>query len=60
MFLSRIKRNFSGFLLCRQGGDADTNGAVAGALLGCKLGTSALPPSWLSELKRTKTGLITT
>ena len=51
MFLSRIKRNFSVFLLCRQGGDADTNGAVAGALLGCKLGTSALPPSWLNELK---------
>lgn len=34
-----------------EGGDADTNGAVAGALLGCKLGTSALPPSWLNELK---------
>lgn len=34
-----------------EGGDADTNGAVAGALLGCKLGASALPPSWLHGLK---------
>ena len=34
-----------------QGGDADTNGAVAGALLGCKLGSSALPPTWLKGLK---------
>ena len=25
------------------GGDADTNGAVAGALLGCRLGFSQLP-----------------
>ena len=36
---------------CFQGGDADTNGAVAGALLGCKLGASALPATWLNELK---------
>ncbi|KAM7442120.1 hypothetical protein ABFA07_008860 [Porites harrisoni] len=34
-----------------EGGDADTNGAVAGALLGCKLGSSALPPTWLKGLK---------
>ncbi|XP_046563667.1 uncharacterized protein LOC124272507 isoform X1 [Haliotis rubra] len=34
-----------------EGGDADTNGAVAGALLGCKLGMSALPVSWVSKLK---------
>ena len=37
------------FLL--QAGDADTNGAVAGALLGCKLGASKLPDSWLNGLK---------
>ena len=30
-----------------EAGDADTNGAVAGALLGCKLGFSGLPKSWL-------------
>ncbi|XP_071082038.1 uncharacterized protein YegU-like [Haliotis cracherodii] len=34
-----------------EGGDADTNGAVAGALLGCKLGMSGLPVSWVSKLK---------
>ncbi|XP_067683812.1 ADP-ribosyl-[dinitrogen reductase] glycohydrolase-like [Haliotis asinina] len=33
-----------------EGGDADTNGAVAGALLGCKLGMPALPVSWVSKL----------
>ncbi|XP_022104915.1 uncharacterized protein LOC110986914 isoform X2 [Acanthaster planci] len=34
-----------------EGGDADTNGAVAGALLGCKLGYCKLPSSWKNELK---------
>uniref|UniRef100_K1R3A1 Uncharacterized protein n=1 Tax=Magallana gigas TaxID=29159 RepID=K1R3A1_MAGGI len=29
-----------------QGGDADTNACVAGALLGCKLGLAAIPSSW--------------
>ena len=33
--------------LVKQAGDADTNGAVAGALLGCRLGYDALPESWL-------------
>ncbi|KAL3868594.1 hypothetical protein ACJMK2_041395 [Sinanodonta woodiana] len=33
-------------------GDADTNGAVAGALLGCKLGHfEKIPNTWLSNLK---------
>lgn len=27
--------------------DSDTNAAVAGALLGCKLGYSKLPQDWL-------------
>ena len=39
------------FLLILQAGDADTNGAVAGALLGCKLGASELPDSWRDGLK---------
>jgi len=33
-----------------EAGDSDTNGAVAGALLGCKLGYSGLPKHWLSGL----------
>lgn len=33
-----------------EGGDADTNGAVAGALLGCKLGVDKLPGSWVGHL----------
>lgn len=32
------------------GGDTDTNGAVAGALLGARDGAAALPPSWLDRL----------
>lgn len=33
-----------------EAGDADTNGAVAGALLGCKLGAKKLPSSWVDGL----------
>eukprot|EP00435_Cladocopium_sp_Y103_P025113 s653_g6.t1 len=36
--------------LAMAAGDADTNGAVAGALLGCALGRKALPELWLSQL----------
>lgn len=32
------------------GGDTDTNGAVAGALMGAAVGMSALPASWLDRL----------
>ena len=36
----------------QQGGDADTNAAVAGALLGCKLGSrDHMPETWLHQLK---------
>lgn len=35
------------------GGDADTNAAVAGALLGAKFGSSQIPARWLGELLRT-------
>jgi ADP-ribosyl-[dinitrogen reductase] hydrolase len=34
------------------GGDTDTNGAVAGALLGARFGTAAIPERWLSVLER--------
>ncbi|XP_077984457.1 ADP-ribosylarginine hydrolase Tri1-like [Glandiceps talaboti] len=37
-----------------EAGDADTNGAVAGALLGCKLGYDKIPPSWRDELLHKK------
>eukprot|EP00026_Physarum_polycephalum_P002884 Phypoly_transcript_02893.p1 GENE.Phypoly_transcript_02893~~Phypoly_transcript_02893.p1 ORF type:complete len:395 (+),score=66.58 Phypoly_transcript_02893:1362-2546(+) len=37
--------------LVMEGGDSDTNAAVAGALLGCKIGYSKLPQDWLSGLK---------
>jgi ADP-ribosylglycohydrolase len=36
--------------LAREGGDADTNGAVCGALHGVRLGYSRLPPAWLRAL----------
>lgn len=36
--------------LVMRGGDADTNATVAGAVLGCKLGYSHLPPDWLDGL----------
>src|SRR5436305_8185076 len=32
------------------GGDADTNGAVAGALLGARFGASQIPSRWLDGL----------
>ena len=35
----------------RLGGDADTNGAVAGALLGARFGAGGIPSWWLSDLK---------
>lgn len=36
------------------GGDADTNGAVAGALLGARFGVSKIPSSWLESLDDTE------
>ena len=34
-----------------RGGDTDTNGCVAGALLGAKLGKNQVPDRWLSKLQ---------
>eukprot|EP00005_Dracoamoeba_jomungandri_P002221 CAMPEP_0174257578 /NCGR_PEP_ID=MMETSP0439-20130205/6701_1 /TAXON_ID=0 /ORGANISM="Stereomyxa ramosa, Strain Chinc5" /LENGTH=404 /DNA_ID=CAMNT_0015340731 /DNA_START=1201 /DNA_END=2415 /DNA_ORIENTATION=+ len=36
--------------ILREGGDADTNGAVAGALMGAKLGFTGLPFDWVDNL----------
>jgi len=36
--------------IINQGGDSDTNGAVAGGLLGAKLGFSGLPQDWIDGL----------
>ena len=33
------------------GGDADTNGAVAGALLGARSGVGGIPPNWLDRVR---------
>ncbi|KAL6061609.1 ADP-ribosylglycohydrolase [Balamuthia mandrillaris] len=44
--------NFEEAIMClvREAGDADTNGAVCGAMLGTKLGFSALPMEWVEGL----------
>ena len=34
-----------------RGGDTDTNGAVAGALLGARFGKRAIPQRWLDALQ---------
>lgn len=39
--------------IVREGGDADTNAAVAGALLGCYLGIEAVPRSWMTAMPYT-------
>ncbi len=36
--------------IIHEGGDADTNAAVAGALLGAKFGYSNIPQRWLEGL----------
>lgn len=36
--------------IIHEGGDADSNGAVAGALLGARFGFSDIPPVWVEDL----------
>jgi ADP-ribosylglycohydrolase len=36
--------------IVNEGGDADTNGAVAGALLGARFGISAIPPRFVTGI----------
>ncbi|XP_070558794.1 ADP-ribosyl-[dinitrogen reductase] glycohydrolase-like [Ptychodera flava] len=40
--------------IVKEGGDSDTNGAVAGALLGCKVGFKNLPHTWIEGLLHKK------
>eukprot|EP01117_Protostelium_nocturnum_P012778 TRINITY_DN4729_c0_g4_i3.p1 TRINITY_DN4729_c0_g4~~TRINITY_DN4729_c0_g4_i3.p1 ORF type:complete len:421 (-),score=171.98 TRINITY_DN4729_c0_g4_i3:100-1362(-) len=40
--------------LVMEGGDADTNGAVCGAMMGVRIGYSNLPKDWLSSLQHKK------
>ncbi|TPX55477.1 hypothetical protein PhCBS80983_g05286 [Powellomyces hirtus] len=46
---SHFKNVMTGLIM--EAGDADTNGAVAGALVGCKVGYENLPHDWLDGLK---------
>jgi ADP-ribosylglycohydrolase len=39
--------------LVREAGDADTNGAVCGAMLGARLGYAGLPAAWLRSMPHT-------
>ncbi|KAH3893216.1 hypothetical protein DPMN_017359 [Dreissena polymorpha] len=41
--------------LFMEGGDSNSNGCVAGAILGCKVGYSKLPPEWLNGLRKQET-----
>jgi ADP-ribosylglycohydrolase len=36
--------------VAKEGGDSDTNLAIAGALLGCRMGFKALPEGWLQAM----------
>ena len=38
--------------LANAGGDTDTNGAVAGGLLGARDGEEAVPAGWISQVAK--------
>ncbi|KAL3852157.1 hypothetical protein ACJMK2_015835 [Sinanodonta woodiana] len=58
----RSQCSFRGVLmkLVMAAGDSNSNGCVAGALLGCKVGFSRLPQDWVSGLKRKQTAWLNT
>ncbi|EFA79914.1 hypothetical protein PPL_06734 [Heterostelium album PN500] len=37
-------------MIVKEGGDSDSNGSIAGGLLGCKIGYSHLPKDWIQQL----------
>ena len=45
-----IKERFLGTIFGQVVGDADTNAAVAGAILGAKFGINQIPEEWKSGL----------
>lgn len=51
-------RSFEGALIdvANRGGDADTNAAITGALLGAHRGASAIPPAWSERVLRALAG----
>ncbi|KAI6657941.1 ADPribosylglycohydrolase superfamily protein [Oopsacas minuta] len=55
---SKVKtaKDFIKFMteLVREGGDADTNGAVCGAVIGCKIGYDNLPHDWIQKMPHIK------
>ncbi|XP_052779943.1 uncharacterized protein LOC128217103 [Mya arenaria] len=53
----KSQQSFKSFMmsLFMEGGDSNSNGCVAGALLGCRLGYSRLPPDWLKGLRKPET-----
>ena len=52
LWAATTPRNFEDALiaLVNAGGDTDTNGALAGAVLGARYGASAIPPRWISHV----------
>jgi len=48
---SRLERGLTG--LVNAGGDSDTNGAIAGALLGARDGEDAIPAEWIARIPGT-------
>lgn len=50
------ERDFEGVLgdVVNAGGDTDTNGAVAGAVMGGRLGTGAIPARWTANIPGTE------
>lgn len=56
----RSQMSFKSFImkLILEGGDSNSNGCVAGALLGCKVGYSHLPQDWVQGLRKKQTTML--
>ena len=49
-FLNACEFDETVSLVVSAGGDTDTNGAVVGAVLGARFGTTAIPERWMERL----------